>query len=121
MNSDFGIKNEVDYLVNDNTIDIYDCRNGLMFFSREYFKNPIHFKFGIWYKNQQIKSFRNSGDCCFKIKRKFGKKVLPDKEVQISQGESKSRVKIPGRRKYKGKYIRILIEEDFCQRNDAVK
>merc|ERR1711935_580063 len=105
MNSDFGIKNEVDYW---DTNDIYDCKNGLMLFSGEYYKRPIDFKFGTWYKNQQIKSYKNSAGCCFIIKLKRGWKTL-NKEFLITPRIEKPRVKIPRKRKYKGKFLEFKV------------
>merc|ERR1711976_478276 len=49
-----------------------DCRYGLKLFRKEHLRDPIDFEFDKWTdKNVQIKSIKNTMDCCFKIQRVF--------------------------------------------------
>merc|ERR1711971_126413 len=104
MNSDFEIKNEVDYW---DSYSFHDCKYGLMLFSGEHYQTPIDFEFRKWY-NQQIRSYRNNTDCCFKVKLKRGRKTL-SKEILITSRIEKPRVKIPRKRKYKGKFLEFKV------------
>jgi len=80
-----------------------DCRYGLKLFRKEHLRDPIDFEFDKWTdKNVQIKSIKNTMDCCFKIQIQRRKGIV---EKKLSNGLGKKmRVKIPSRRLKKGPF-----------------